>query len=143
MINSAIIIGRLTKDPEIRKTKSGLSVVQFTVAVNRPKAPDGTQQADFIQCQAWRASADYLGTYGRKGYLVGVSGRIQTRNYDDKDGRKVYVTEVICRDVNILEHRQQEQSTGYQQPAPSQSYASQTSYEPDDLPPISSEDLPF
>lgn len=145
MINSAVIVGRLTKDPEIRKTQSGLSVCQFTVAVNRPKSKDGQQQADFIQCQAWRASADYIGTYGRKGYLVGVSGRIQTRNYEDRDGNKVYVTEIVCNDVNILESKKSSKPDypSYGNSIRTDSIDTSGAYEGEDGSPISADDLPF
>ena len=101
-INKAIIIGRLTKDPEVRKTTSDLSVVSFTVAVDRPKKKDEEGQADFIACTAWRQTADFLGSYARKGNMVAVEGRISTRNYDDKDGRKVYVTEITADNVQLL-----------------------------------------
>lgn len=109
MINRVILVGRLTKDVEVRKTQSGLSVAQFTVACDRrfSRQDSSSQQqtADFISCVAWRQSADFLGSYAKKGNLVGVEGRIQTRNYDDKDGRRVYVTEVVCDNVQLLESR--------------------------------------
>ena len=92
MINRVVLVGRLTKDVEVRKTGTGLSVASFTVACDRRGSRDaqGQSQADFINCVAWRQAADFLGQYARKGALVGVEGRIQTRNYDDKDGKKVY-----------------------------------------------------
>ena len=102
-INSVCLLGRLTKDPEKRVTQSGLSTCSFTLAVDRrhKKDSDQEQTADFIQCVAWRQSADYICNYGHKGDQVGVIGRIQTRNYDDKDGRKIYVTEVVCDSVQL------------------------------------------
>lgn len=102
-INSACLLGRLTKDPEKRVTQSGLSTCSFTLAVDRKyrKDSDQEQAADFIPCVAWRQSADYLCNYGHKGDQVGVTGRIQTRNYDGNDGRKVYVTEVVCDNVQL------------------------------------------
>lgn len=114
MINRVVLIGRLTKDPELRKTASGLSTCSFTTAVDRPVSKkdaqqNGEQTADFIACVAWRQQADYLTSYGHKGDLIGVEGRIQTRNYDDNDGRKVYVTEVVCNTVQLLGGRQQPQ----------------------------------
>ncbi|MEE8808001.1 MAG: single-stranded DNA-binding protein [Lactimicrobium sp.] len=118
MINRVVLVGRLTKDVEVRKTTSGLSVAQFTVAVDRRMSRDnnGQQSADFISCVAWRQSADFLGSYARKGNLIGVEGRIQTRNYDDKDGKKVYVTEVVCDNVQLLESRKSREAAGsYQQ----------------------------
>lgn len=95
-------VGRITKDPELRKTQSGLSTVTFSLAVNRRVSKDQEQQADFINCVAWRQTADYMANYVKKGALLGVEGRIQTRNYDDKSGKRVYVTEVVCDSVQTL-----------------------------------------
>ena len=105
-INKTVLVGRLTKDIEVKKTSSGLSVASFTVAVNRPYSKNAQGQptqptADFISCVAWRQSADFLGKYASKGSLVSVEGRIQTRSYDGNDGRKVYVTEVLAEHVEV------------------------------------------
>ena len=100
-INSVTLCGRLTKDVEVRKTSSDLSVTSFTIACDKRKKDDG---ADFISCTAWRQAADFIGQYGSKGMLVGVTGRLNTRNYE-KDGHKVYITEVICDNVEILERK--------------------------------------
>lgn len=103
MINHVILVGRITKDPELRKTQSGLSTVSFTVACNRRFTSQGQElQADFINCVAWRQTADYMANYVKKGALLGVEGRMQTRNYADKSGHKVYVTEVVCDSVQTL-----------------------------------------
>ena len=103
-INRVVLVGRLTRDPELRKTQSGISYCRFTVACDRRKKSDGEDPgADFIGCVAWRQSADFLGSYGRKGVLVAVDGSIQTGSYTDRDGRKVYTTDVICENVQILE----------------------------------------
>lgn len=110
MINSVVLVGRLTKDVEVRKTTTGLSVASFTVACDRrfSRNQDSNQQtADFINCTAWRQSADFLGQYARKGAMVGVEGRIQTRSYDRQDGTKAYVTEVVCDSVQLLESKSQ------------------------------------
>ena len=108
-INRVILVGRLTKDPDYRKTQSGVSVVQFTVACDRKAyskdKKDNQQTADFISCVAWRQKADFLGSYGRKGTLVGVEGSIQTRSYTNQSGQKVYVTEILADSVEILESR--------------------------------------
>lgn len=108
MINRVVLVGRLTRDVEVRKTQSGLSVASFTVACdNRRRQQDGTSQnntADFINCVAWRQSADFLGQYARKGALIGVDGRIQTRSYD-RDGQKVYVTEVVVEELEFAESK--------------------------------------
>lgn len=103
MINRVVLVGRITKDPELRKTQSGLSTVSFTVACNRRfSGQDQQLQADFINCVTWRQTADYMANYVKKGALLGVEGRIQTRNYDDKNGHKVYVTEIVCDSVQTL-----------------------------------------
>ena len=113
MINNVVLVGRLTKDVEIRKTQSGLSVASFTIACDRRLSQEqknnNEQSADFISCVAWRGSADFLGRYGHKGDTVGIEGRIQTRSYD-RDGQKVYVTEIVANSVSILHSTQPRQS---------------------------------
>ena len=104
MINNVVLVGRLTRDPELRKTQSGTSVLSFTCAVNR-KFQSQDQTADFVSCVAWNQTADFLARYAKKGALVGVEGRIQTRNYEDKTGNRVYVTEVVAESVQLLESR--------------------------------------
>lgn len=104
-LNSVVIAGRLTKEPELRKTASGLSYMRFTVAVDRVKKDSG---ADFITCVAWRQAADFLSQYADKGTMVGVTGNITTGSYDDKQtGKKVYTTEVTADRVTILESKKQ------------------------------------
>lgn len=131
MINRVVLVGRLTKDVEVRKTTTGLSVASFTVACDRrgQKNPDGSSQADFINCTAWRQSADFLGQYARKGAMVGVEGRIQTRSYDDQQGQRRYVTEVVCDNVNLLESRSQSMARAQQSNDYSNSGYSQQSYQ--------------
>ena len=109
-INSVTLVGRITKDIELRKTSSNTSVCNFTVAVDRrfQSQQNGGQSADFINCIAWRQSADFLSSYASKGTIVAVEGRIQTRCYDGQNG-KVYVTEVVADNVQIISSRQ---STG-------------------------------
>jgi single-strand DNA-binding protein len=117
MINRVVLVGRLTKDPELRFTASNIAVVTFTLAVNRNfTAQDGKNEADFIQCVAWRKTAENVGKYVRKGSLVGVDGRIQTRNYEAQDGSRRYITEVVCDTVRFLESRGEAQTseTNYQ-----------------------------
>lgn len=108
-INRVVLVGRLTKDPDYRKTQSGVSVVQITVACDRKAyskdKQDNQQTADFISCVAWRQKADFLANYATKGTLIGVEGSIQTRSYEDQTGRKVYVTEILADSVEILESR--------------------------------------
>ncbi len=104
MINKVVLVGRLVRDIELRKTPNGLSVARFTLACDRvgSKNADGSNNADFITCVAWRQSADYLSSYASKGRIVGVEGHITTGSYDGADGRKVYTTEVTCDRVTLI-----------------------------------------
>ena len=105
MINRVVLVGRLTKDPVLRKTANGASVVSFTVACTRRFKQEGQPDADFINTVAWNKTADIVQQYTHKGSLVGVEGRIQTRSFDDKDGKRVYVTEVVADSVQFLESK--------------------------------------
>lgn len=111
MINKTVLIGRLTRDVEIRYTGNGTAVGQFILAVNRQFTnKQGEREADFINCVIWRKSAENLANFTHKGSLIGIDGRIQTRNYDNKDGQRVYVTEVVVENFSLLESRNQDQS---------------------------------
>lgn len=102
-MNKAILIGRLTRDPEMRTTTSGQATTSFTVAVSRPFAnANGERETDFINCVAWRKQAENIAKYCQKGSQVAVEGRIQVRNYDAQDGTKRYVTEVVADNVTFL-----------------------------------------
>lgn len=106
-MNKAILIGRLTRDPEARYTSSNRAVAQFTIAIDRPFAKeDGTRDADFLNVVAWDKIGENVGKYLTKGRLCAVEGRIQTRNYDNDEGRKIYVTEIIASNVQFLERKQ-------------------------------------
>lgn len=106
MINNVVLVGRLTADPNLRYTASGTGVATFTLAVNRNFTnQDGNREADFINCVIWRKSAETLANYARKGTLIGVTGRIQTRNYENQQGQRVYVTEVVVENFQLLESR--------------------------------------
>ncbi|WP_286154424.1 single-stranded DNA-binding protein [Thomasclavelia cocleata] len=110
MINRVVLVGRLTRDPELRRTSQGDAVTSFTLAVNRNfTSRDGQQQADFINCVVWRKPAENVERYCSKGSLVGVEGRIQTRSYDNSQGQKVNVVEVICDSVQFLNTKQEDQ----------------------------------
>lgn len=105
-MNKVILIGRITKDPELRNTPTGVSVVSFTVAVNRTyQDKNGERQADFINCIAWRSQAENLARFIKKGALIAVDGSIQTRSYDDQNGVRRYATEVIVSQVTFLESK--------------------------------------
>lgn len=104
MINRVVLVGRLTRDPELRRTTNETAVASFTIAVdNRMKGPDGQKTASFIPCTVWGASADNTAKYTRKGSLVGVEGRLNQRSYDRRDGTKVTILEVVCDAVQFLE----------------------------------------
>ena len=106
MINRVVLVSRLTKDPELRYTPSGLAVVRFTIAVNRQFSnQSGEKEADFINCVAWRKQAENLANFQRKGNLVGVEGRIQTGSYEGQDGKRVYTTDVVADSIQFLEPR--------------------------------------
>ena len=101
MLNTAIIMGRLTADPELRKTTSGLSVTSFTVAVERNYKSGEERQADFINVVAWRGTADFVSTYFKKGQMIAVQGSIQTRSYEDKNGNKRTAVEIVADNVSF------------------------------------------
>ena len=105
-MNNVVLVGRLTRDPELRTTPNGIATTQITVAMNRPTA-NGERQSDFINVVVWRRQAENVAKYCTKGSLVGVTGRIQSRSYDAQDGTKRYVTEVVADNVTFLGSRQQ------------------------------------
>lgn len=107
-LNKAILIGRLTRDPEVRYTTSNRAVAQFTIAIDRPftNQSSGQRDADFINVVAWDKTGENVGKYLTKGRLCAVEGRIQTRNYENDEGRKVYITEIIASNVQFLERKQ-------------------------------------
>lgn len=104
MINRVVLVGRLTRDPEMRVSQNNIAVTNFNLAVNRPfTSKDGERGADFINCITFRKQAENVNQYLKKGSLCGIDGRIQTRNYENKEGQRVYVTEVVCESVQFLE----------------------------------------
>ena len=120
MINNVVLVGRLVRDPELKYTGSGLAFMQFTLAVNRNfKNQNGEREADFINCAIWRQNAENLANWAKKGALIGITGRIQTRNYENQQGQRVYVTEVVSETFQLLESRKDREagpSQGYGQP---------------------------
>lgn len=115
MINNVTLVGRLTKDPDLRYTSSGNPVATFTLAVNRNfTSADGNREADFINCVIWRKPAETLAGYAKKGVLIGVTGRIQTRSYDNQQGQRVYVTEVVADNFQLLESKKADSSQNTQ-----------------------------
>lgn len=118
MLNKVIIMGRLTADPELRSTQNGTSVTQFTVAVDRNYSKQGEEkQTDFINCVAWKQSADFICRHFGKGRMIAVEGRLQSRTYDDKNGAKHYITEVIVENASFTgEPKPQDNYSEYGEP---------------------------
>ena len=158
MINRVVLVGRITKDPVLKKTQANNSVVSFTLACNRNiKNETGEYDADFINCVAWNTRADVLSKYASKGSMIGLDGSIQTRSYDDQSGKRVYVTEVLVDHVQLIDTKTSPQGNEINQ---GYSYNQNTNYaypssqmEPhradygysnqSDTIDISSDDLPF
>lgn len=104
MINNVVLVGRLTRDPELRYTPQNQAVATFGLAVNRQfKNANGEREADFINCVIWRQQAENLANWAKKGALIGITGRIQTRNYENQQGQRIYVTEVVADTFQMLE----------------------------------------
>ena len=112
-INNVVLVGRMTKDAELRYTPSNVAVATFTLAVNRNrKNENGEREADFINVVIWRQQAENLANWAKKGALIGVTGRIQTRSYDNQHGQRVYVTEVVAESFQLLESRASRETQG-------------------------------
>lgn len=128
MINRVVLVGRLTRDPELKYTQNGIANLRFSVAVNRTfQNQNGERQADFINCVAWRAQAENMGKFLRKGSLIGVEGRIETGSYQAQDGSTRYTTDVVCDSVQFLEPRSANENRGGSgygggQPMPNQDF---------------------
>lgn len=146
MINNVTLVGRLTKDVELKYTPSSVANVSFTLAVNRTfKNANGEREADFINCVIWRQSAENFANWAKKGALIGITGRIQTRNYENQQGQRVYVTEVIAENFQMLESRNQQQGQRQAQP---QQAKQQQAKQPDPFSggtpmSLNDDDLPF
>lgn len=141
MINNVVLVGRMTRDAELRYTGNNTAVATFTLAVNRNfKNQNGEREADFINCVMWRQQAENIANWAKKGTLIGITGRIQTRNYENQQGQRVYVTEVAAETFQVMESRNNQQGGqsqgGYQNGGQSAFGDSQ----PMD---ISEDDLPF
>lgn len=150
MLNRSILVGRLTRDPDLRYTPAGIAVTTFVLAVDRPyKKQGGEREADFIPVVVWRQLAETCANYLRKGRLAAVEGRIQVRNYENNEGKRVYVTEVIADNVRFLEsgNRSGNSQNSFEEPPGGESYSSRGNQDPfaEDGKPIdiSDDDLPF
>ena len=142
MLNSTCLVGRMAGDAELRYTPNNQAVATFRLAVNRNfKGQDGKREADFINCVIWRQQAENLASWAKKGALIGITGRIQTRSYENQQGQRVYVTEVVAEQFQLLESRKDREagpSQGYGQPDFGRQATANTG--PMD---ISDDDLPF
>jgi single-strand DNA-binding protein len=119
MINQVTLVGRLTRDPELNKTSEGTPVAHITLAVTRHfRNQNGEIEADFVQCTLWRRAAENTSQYCRKGSVVGITGRLQTRNYDNKEGKRVYVTEVIAETIRFLSSKPHSETVPGPEPEP-------------------------
>ena len=141
MINSVVLVGRLTKDPELKYTQGGVAVTRFTLAVNRSFTnQQGQREADFVNCVTWRKQAENTANFLRKGSLTGIEGRIQTSNFEGKDGNRVFMTEVVADSVQFLEPRSANADRsggdfGTPPPPPAQgSYQQQSNYQSNQQP---------
>ena len=141
MLNSTVLVGRMTDNAKLRYTPNNQAVATFSLAVNRNfKSQNGEREADFINCVIWRQQAENLANWAKKGALIGITGRIQTRNYENQQGQRVYVTEVVAESFQLLESQKERgnQSQGNSQPDFGRNEAMQSN--PMD---ISTDDLPF
>lgn len=147
MINNLTLVGRLTREAELKYTHSGTAVATFNLAVERPyQKAQGKKETDFINCVVWKGTAEALSNYTSKGSLIGLTGRIQTRSYENNEGRKVYVTEVIAENIKFLEPKRTNQShsdtkqgnyTGKDETAPEEVFEDDSNVDTSD------DDLPF
>lgn len=154
MLNKALLQGRFTADPELRSTQSGVSVTTFTLAVNRSYQKDGKQETDFINCVAWRSTAEFVCKYFQKGMLAVVDGSIQTRSYTDKDGNKRTAFEVVVDNIYFADSKKEDRpaptsAQGQTQPYdfPENFEPQQQGFSPDQYKPtwedVDMDDLPF
>lgn len=152
-MNNVNLIGRLTKEPELKQTASNTSVLTGTLVVNRTfKNQNGEREADFINIVAWRQTADIIAQYCGKGSQIGITGRIQTRNYENQQGQRVYVTEVVAEHVDLLDNKSDNQQSNFQNQGNFQnsqrqnannSYQNQNNNSNSNPMDISDDDLPF
>lgn len=143
MINNVVLVGRLTRDPELKMTSSNTPFVNFTLAVNRNFTNQaGEREADFVNCTIWNRAAENLAKYMRQGSLVGVEGRIQTRNYENDQGQRVYITEVVVNSLQYLETRRENDRPNVSQ-TQTQTNEKQDEYYETSKDLVTEEDLPF
>lgn len=147
-MNSVCLVGRMTKDAELKYTGNNIAVASFSLAVNRNfKDANGEREADFINCVIWRQQAENLANWAKKGALIGITGRIQTRSYENQQGQRVYVTEVVAENFQMLESRAAREggnaNNSYSQQQVPNFARNNTEYSSKQPLDISSDDLPF
>ena len=129
MLNSVCLVGRLTRDPELKYTGNNIAVASFSLAVNRTfKDANGERETDFINCVIWRQQAENLANWAKKGALIGITGRIQTRSYENQQGQRVYVTEVVAENFQMLESRAAREGSNANQGNTQGAFGSYNSY---------------
>lgn len=136
MINRVVLVGRLTADVETKMTKSGYPFARFTLACERNFSKDSDKKTDFINCVCWNQSANFIGSYGKKGSVIGIDGRIETGSYTNNEGNKVYTTDITCESVRILESRrstEERRASSNVYEGSNQSYSSQGGYTPEPI----------
>ena len=145
MINQTILTGRITRDLELKYTGSGTAVMSFSIAVERPfKNAQGERETDFIDIVAWRATAENISKYFKKGDGIGIIGRIQTRNYENNEGRKVYVTEVVADNFDFpIQNKSQQSQQQNNNPFANADFNSNDPFETNNATDIDNSDLPF
>ena len=141
MINNTVLVGRMVRDAELRYTPQNQAVATFSLAVNRNfKSQNGEREADFINCVIWRQQAENLANWAKKGALIGITGRIRTRNYENQQGQRVYVTEVVAENFQLLESQKERGNQTQANSQPDFGRNEQIQSNPMD---ITSDDLPF
>lgn len=141
MINNTVLVGRMVRDAELKYTPNNQAVATFTLAVNRNfKSQNGEREADFINCVIWRQQAENLANRAKKGALIGITGRIRTRNYENQQGQRVYVTEVVAENFQLLESQKERGNQTQANSQPDFGRNEQIQSNPMD---ITSDDLPF
>lgn len=143
MFNLVVLTGRLTADPELKTTQSGISVTSFSIAVDRRYRAGEARQTDFINIVAWRQSAEFVAKYFKKGNMIGIEGSIQTRKYTDKNGNNRTAFEVVANNVQFVESKRDSDSVPSNEAAPVASFTNAGANDFADLGDVSDDDLPF
>lgn len=135
-MNKVILMGRLTRDPELSQTPTGTEMARFSIAVNRRFAKEGQQQADFINCTAWRQQAEFICKYFKQGSMIAVTGSIQTRSWDGQDGKKCYATDIVVDEVYFTGSKAESGTSGKNAPTENIPTESASMNDAPDYPPM-------